>query len=236
VAVGRDADEDLLAVGSGEELVHSPAHARALADLGHRHRRLAGGRVLGEPLAHPEDDGLEEARADLLAPAGLRALVQGGEHRDHPVGGGAHVHDRRARPQGLAPGAGHEGQTGRHLRQLVEKGPGLRGAGQEALEREIDDAGMHPRQHVVPQAQALDGPVGEVVDHHVGARDQAQEERAALGRPLQVDGDRALVAIEEVEIRGGAGGHGPRLVAVARPLGLDDVGAEIGQEQPPRPR
>ena len=33
----------------------------------------------------------------VLAALGLRALVERGEHRDHPVGGGAHVHDRGAR-------------------------------------------------------------------------------------------------------------------------------------------
>jgi len=51
VAIGSDADEDLLAVARGEELVHAPAHPRALADLRHRHRRLAGGRVLASHCA-----------------------------------------------------------------------------------------------------------------------------------------------------------------------------------------
>jgi len=190
--------------------------------------------VLGEPLADPADDGLEEARGDLLAPAGLRALVERGQDRDHPVGRRAHVHDRGARAQGLAARPGHEGQPGRHLRQLVEKGPGLGGAGEETLEREIDDARMHPRQHVVAQAQTLDGAVGEVVDHHVRACDQAQEERPAFRRALEVDRDRALVAVEEVEVGRGAGRHVPRLVAVAGALHLDDVGAQIGQEEPRR--
>ncbi len=231
VAVGRDADEDLLAVGRGEELVDAPAHARALADLRHRHRRLAGGRVLGEPLAHPEDDGLEEARGDLLPAAGLRPLMERGQDRDHPVGRGAHVHDRGARAEGLAARPGHEGQAGRHLRELVQEGPRLGRAGEEALEREVDDAGMHARQHVVAQAQALDGAVGEVVDHDVGAGDQPQEEGPTIRRALQVDRDRALVAVQEVEVGRGAGRHAPRLVALAGPLNLDHVGTQVGQQQ-----
>ena len=189
VAVGRDADEDLLAVGGGEELVDAPAHARALADLRHRHRRLAGGRVLGEPLADPEHDGLEEARGDLLPAARLRPLMERGQHRDHAVGRGADVHDRGAGAQRLAARAGHEGEPGRHLRELVEEGPRLRRAGEEALERQVDDAGMDARQHVVAQAQTLDRAVGEVVDDHVRARDEAQEEGPAIRRALQVDGD-----------------------------------------------
>ena len=234
VAVGRDADEDLLAVGGGEELVHAPAHARALPDLRHRHRRLAGGRVLGEPLADPEDDRLEEARGDLLPAAGLRPLMERGQHRDHAVGGRAHVHDRGARAQGLAARPGHEGQPGRHLRELVEEGPRLRRAGEEALERQVDDARMHPRQDVVAQPEALDGAVREVVDHHVRARDQPQEEGPAFRDALQVDRDRALVAVQEVEVGRGARRHAPRLVAVAGPLHLDHVGAQVGQEQPRR--
>ncbi len=234
VAVGGDADEDLLAVGGGEELVDAPAHARALADLRHRHRRLAGGRVLGQPLAHPEHDGLEEARGDLLPAAGLRPLMEGGQDRDHPVGRRAHVHDRGARAQRLAARPGHEGEPGRHLRELVEEGPRLRRAGEEALEGQVDDARVDSREHVVAEAEALDGAVGEVVDHHVRARDQAQEERPAVGRALQIDRDRALVAVEEVEVGRGARRHAARLVAFARTLHLDHVGAQVGQQQPRR--
>ena len=139
--VGGDADEDLLAVGGGEELVHAPAHARALADLRHRHRRLAGGRVLGQPLARPRRRTVSKRPEVIFWPAaGLRPLVERGEDRDHPVGGGAHVHDRGARAQGLAARPGHEGEPGRHLRELVEEGARLRRAGEEALEREVDDA------------------------------------------------------------------------------------------------
>jgi hypothetical protein len=234
VGVGGDADEDLLAIGGGEELVDAPAHARALADLRHRHRRLAGGRVLGKPLAHPEDDGLEEARGDLLPAARLPPLMERGQDRDHPVGRGAHVHDRGAGAERLAARAGHEGEAGGHLRELVEEGPRLRRAGEEALEGQVDDAGMHAREHVVAQAEALDGAVGEVVDDHVRARDQAQEEGPAVRRALQIDRDRALVAVQEVEVGRGARRHAPRLVALAGSLHLDHVGAQVGQEQPRR--
>ena len=73
--------------------------------------------------------------------------------------------------------------------------------------------------------------MGEVVDHHVGDSGQAEEERAPLRRALEVDGDAALVAIEEVEEGGAACGHGARLITVAGPLNLDHVGAEVGEEK-----
>ena len=69
-------------------------------------------------------------------------------------------------------------------------------------------------------------------------RRQAPDERLALRR-LEIDGDRALAAVAGVEIGGrqrravGALHEGrppaARVVAVARPLDLDDVGAEIGE-------
>ncbi len=190
--------------------------------------------MLGEPLPDPEHGGLEEAGGDLLAAPGLRALVERGQDRDDPVGGGAHVHDRGPRAQRLAARTGHEGEPRRHLGQLVEEGPRLVRAGQEALEREVDDAGVGPGEHVVAQAEGLDRAVGEVVDDDVRPAHQAQEERAGLRGPLEVDRDRALVAVQEVEVGRGAGGHAARLIALARTLHLDDVGAQVGEQEPRR--
>src|SRR5581483_3176367 len=98
--------------------------------------------------------------------------------------------------------------------------------------REVDDPGVRPGEDLVAQAQGLDGAVREVVDHHVGRPHQAQEERAGLRRALEVDGDRSRVAVQEVEVGRGAGRHAARLVALAGPLHLDDVGAQVGQQEP----
>jgi hypothetical protein len=57
---------------------------------------------------------------------------------------------------------------------------------------------------------------------------RTQEQRATLRRALEIDGDAALVAIEEVEERRGPRGHGARLIAFAASLHLDHVGAEVG--------
>jgi len=73
--------------------------------------------------------------------------------------------------------------------------------------------------------------VGKVVDDHVGDGGEAEEEGTALRGALEVDGDAALVAVQEVEEGGGARGHGARLIAFARPLHLDHVGAQIGEEE-----
>ena len=232
VTVGGDADEDLFPVGGGEELVDPPAHARALLHLGQGHRRLARGAVLGQPLPDPEHRRLEEARGDPLPEARLRPLLKRREDGDHAVRGGAHVHDRGARAHGLAARAGHEGQPPRHLRQLVEEWLRLVRAGEEALEGEIDEARIGAGEHVVAQAQGLHRAVGEVVDHHVGDGGEAQEQRAALRRALEIDGDAALVAVEEMEEGRRPRGHGARLIALAPALHLDHVGAEIGQNEP----
>ena len=163
--------------------------------------------------------------------------MERGEHRDHPVGGGAHVHDRRPRAERLAAGPGHEGEPRRHLGQLVEEGARLVRAGEEALERKIDDARVGPGQDVVAQAEGLHRAVGEVVDDHVRGGHEPQEERAGLRRPLEVDRDRALVAVEEVKVGRGAGRHPARLVALGGALDLDDVGPQVGeQEARGRPR
>ena len=78
----------------------------------------------------------------------------------------------------------------------------------------------------------------EILDQHVGAGGEPAHDRLALGR-LEIHRDRALAAIAGVEIGGVEPlarrafdeGRAPAagIVAGARPLDLDDVGAEIGE-------
>ena len=92
--------------------------------------------------------------------------------------------------------------------------------------------GFTRARHVVAQPQTLDRAVGEVVDDDIGSARQAQMNSARPSvEPFEVDRDAALVAIQEVEVGAVAGRHAARLIALARPLHLDDVGAQVGQQQ-----
>jgi hypothetical protein len=90
---------------------------------------------------------------------------------------------------------------------LGRVGPGLAERG----DRRVDEAGVHPAQVVVAQAEALHGAHAEVLAHHVGVADELAEELDA-GRGLQIERDAELVAIAVLR-----GGH-PLLDAVAPPL------------------
>ena len=78
----------------------------------------------------------------------------------------------------------------------------------------------------------------EILDQHVGIGGQRAHLRLALGA-LEIDRDRLLAAVAGVEIGAPARrrrdeGRSPcaRIVAGARPLDLDHLGAEIGEQLP----
>ena len=52
-----------------------------------------------------------------------------------------------------------------------------------------------------------------------------------VARAFEIDRDAALVAIEEVEVRRIARRHPARLIAFTGPLHLDDVRAEIREQE-----
>ena len=98
--------------------------------------------------------------------------------------------------------------------------------------RVITSRGFRVEQSVGRQAEALERTRPEVLDEHVGLVEE-REEDVAVGGDLEVEDDRALVAIDELP---------PQALAVARVaprqatkgvavrvLDLDDVGAEVGE-------
>src|SRR5262249_28808898 len=82
----------------------------------------------------------------------------------------------------------------------------------------------------VAEAELVHGAGTEILDQHVGASDQAPDEREPAWR-LDVERKAALVAVEAHEEAGARAGQAPRVVARGR-LDLDDVGAEIGEDEP----
>jgi len=83
------------------------------------------------------------------------------------------------------------------------------------------------------QAPARQRAPGEVLGEHVDVREEAAHQRAPLGVP-QVERDALLVAVEREEgDRHAVGGGVPvaALVARARRLDLDHLGAQVGEDR-----
>src|SRR3546814_103416 len=109
----------------------------------------------------------------------------------------------------------------------------LIGAGAEALDRGIDHARVD-LVHLLPaEAHAVERAGGEVLDQHVAGLDQLAQHFLAL-LALGVERDGALVVVEHGEVEAVDIGNVAELaaggVADARPLDLDHVGPEPGQE------
>ena len=96
----------------------------------------------------------------------------------------------------------------------------------------VHDTRVDGAHGVVTQAEARDGADAHVVHHHVRARRQFQEKPSSLG-PLEIHGDRALVAVQGQE----KGAHarmarhtvGTDQVTIQR-LHLDHLGAVVAQD------
>jgi len=129
---------------------------------------------------------------------------------------------------------GHPDQARTRLdQQVLARLGGLGPAAAEAGGRGIDDVRLAGADLGVTETEALQNPRAEVLDHHVGALDQAVDDLAGLG-VLEVDGEQPLVAVgAEVERADTIDiGVGSRPVALEGALGrldLDYIGAHVGQ-------
>ena len=195
-------------------------------------------RLIGETahvIAHHETGhGLEHRDIDALAAAGAVAIDQAGADRAHRREPDDAV-DQRVRhiARHAVGGLRHQRrQRGGALDQIVigglcRIGPVL----PEAEHAGIDQARVDLRHHVVAELQPRHRLRAHIVDQHVGGLDQPQH-GVAPGRLLQVEADRALVAVGVEEHRPHAGMPRrpdlPRDVAVVR-FHLDDVGAVIAE-------
>ena len=136
-----------------------------------------------------------------------------------------------------------EGRAVAHLEEAGKAGGGLddvvvgglAGVATVAAEADgggVDDFGIGGAHGIEGEAQLVDGLLAHVVDEGVGGGDQLHERRLA-GLGLEVEHDRALVAVAVGKDGGEAGcrlrRQGTHAVALRR-LDLDDLGAKIPQD------
>jgi hypothetical protein len=104
---------------------------------------------------------------------------------------------------------------------------------QVPLERQVDEMRMSLGHLLVAEAKALNGARAEVLQHHVGGREQPVEDLAALVG-LEVDRDALLVAVVERKVAGPEPLEPPRRIAVRGRLDPDHLGAEVCHHEPRR--
>ena len=101
-------------------------------------------------------------------------------------------------------------------------------------QRDHDEPGIVSHERVPAQVEPVDRTGSEVLDDDIRLADEAMHEvTTSLG--LEVDGEAALVPVDGEEVGADAvcrprWAPGAQIVARARPLDLDDVGAEVAQD------
>ncbi len=198
---------------------------------GHAPRRhVARDRVLEQ-----RDLAIEHRDVHVGASPRALALVEGRDRRRGREHAGGDVADRRAHARGLALGLAGQAHDAAH--RLHDHVVG-RALAQRPRGAEPGDGDQHePRparaQALPVVAELRERARPEVLDQHVGAREQALED-CAVPSLFEIEIDRLLAAIHRGEVGGARGREGAdraRIVAAARALHLDHARAEIGEHQ-----
>ena len=230
--------QDEVAVGAGHDLVGHDVRVLVALALGD----LARGQVVEPLVDQPGDLGVEQRQVDLLASAGLVAVMQGGQDRGHGVHAAHDVGDADPDLVGLAlDRAGQAHDPAQALGQVVVAGARRVGTGlAEAGDRAVDQARAVVLEVGVGEAVLGQAADLEVLHQDVAAGDQAARQGLAFGL-RDIKGQGAFVAVR-AEVVGGLRGVLARLVleegrapfagvvAFARPLDLDDVAAQVAEQ------
>ena len=187
-------------------------------------------RVHRRQRAHQVEHRLQQVDVDDLA----AAAVQGdhrGERRGEPR---RLVGQRHRRQQRLAVRlAVDRGEPAHRLGDRREPGPpGVRAVLAEPRDPRDHEPRVAGVQHVGAEPEPLQPPGPEVLDEHGGVGDEAEQD-VAVGVVLEVEHDRALAAVGQLEPQALAVAlvaprHRAQAVAVGA-LDLDHVGAEVGE-------
>ncbi len=203
-----------------ERAERQPLTVGGLVDVVARLREIAGRRE-GRPL----ERGLVNRDVDRAAGARACAIEQRGHDRQRRLLRRSDVADERTRQRRRTK------QSGERLVVDVVRGAlDIRTVQAEAADRRADDPRMTRPNRVGIDAKPARGRRPKAFDEDVGAREQCVEHSGSVRRS-QIEGDAALAAIERLEKPTRAAAQRAHRVAAARILDLDDVRAEIDQQQ-----
>src|SRR5262245_17549994 len=182
----------LARVDADRRLATPPDGSRADA----RRRLTVGAIHVGEGIAYVVHDRVLHPDHKMLALASAQASDVGGEDRYRHHHAGAGVADCGARLAGFSVlFAGDRHQSAARLRDHIEGEVLFEwAAGAETLDLAVDDRRIDGLDRLVTEAEALYGTGSEVLDHHVGAFDEALDELEPA-RVLKVDCGRTLIRI-----------------------------------------
>ncbi len=176
-----------------------------------------------------------ERHVDPLPPTRLFATGERRENGDRRERPREEVRDRDADLHRLAAGLARDRHEPAHglNQEVVSRLVRARARRPVARDRAEDDARVHGRERVVAEPEPVEVAGAEVLDDDVGPRREAPH-RLAAGLGLEIERDRALVAIRRRVVGRGAVGQerrapSARVVARARTLDLDDIGAQIAE-------
>ena len=158
---------------------------------------------------------------------------QGGEDAGNQVDAGAGIADLGAGHHGNAIDlSGRRGRAARALRDVLIDLAVFERTRAESFHRGIDHSRIDLLNLLPRKAHAIDRAGRVVLHHHVAFFDQLREDLLA-GFGLRIQRDAALVAVQHREIEAvdarNVAQLAARRIAFARPLDLDDVGAEPRQ-------
>ncbi len=214
------------------ETVVRRAERVLVADAPGAHAESGGDR---RPRVGDREDRVLIREVEGASLAATVAVEDPGDHAEGEVETTDEVTERAAAARRWAVGeAGDRHETARGLGDdVVGDLPRARARRAEARERGDHEARVAGAQHVGPQPFGRHPPGAEVFDHGVGAIDETQEDLASLRR-ADIERDRALAAVGILEGERGLAflrGTIAEVVAGARALDLDDVGAEVGENR-----
>lgn len=170
----------------------------------------------------------------MHARAGRVAVPERREHADGEILRREDVDERDADLHGRAVAlAGDVHEAAERLHDEVVAGAARAAGRAEARDRGGDDAGVELAHRLVADAEAVERARQEVVDGDVGVSDKpAHDAQVVLVREIQRN--RLFIAVRRLEVRSravlGVGRPpGAGVVARARALHLDHLGAEVGE-------